>query len=107
MWPALDALTEDGYDLQWGTNVVGHWLLTELLMPALLAGVKTSPDHHARVITTSSSGAYLETLHWDTFKDTPARRKMTDQMLYFQSKLVRLSLYSPLTFPESHVTFGH
>ncbi|KAI0686994.1 NAD(P)-binding protein [Earliella scabrosa] len=87
MYPPIDQLTKDGYDLQWGTNVVGHWYLTELLMPALLAGVKTSPDHHARVITTSSSGAYLETLHWDTFKDTPARRKMTDQMLYFQSKL--------------------
>ena len=107
MFPPIDQLTKDGYDLQWGTNVVGPFLFTELLMPALIEGVKTSPDHHARVIVVSSSGAYADVLHWDTFKDTPARRKMTDQMLYFQSKLVRLSLYSPLTLTESHVTFGH
>ena len=23
MWPPVDLLTEDGFDLQWGTNVVG------------------------------------------------------------------------------------
>ncbi|TFK83924.1 NAD(P)-binding protein [Polyporus arcularius HHB13444] len=86
MWPPKDLLTEDGYDLQWGTNVLGHWYLTELLMPALLAGVETSPDHHARVITTSSSGAYSRTIDWDTLKDSPARRKQSTENLYYQSK---------------------
>ncbi|PIL34972.1 hypothetical protein GSI_02759 [Ganoderma sinense ZZ0214-1] len=86
MGPPVDMLTKDGYDLQWGTNVVGHYYFTELLMPALLAGVKSSPDQHARVITTSSSGAYFDTLHWDTFKDTPERKKQASQTLYFQSK---------------------
>ncbi|RPD56672.1 NAD(P)-binding protein [Lentinus tigrinus ALCF2SS1-7] len=86
MWPPNDLLTEDGYDLQWGTNVLGHWYLTELLMPALLAGVETSPDHHVRVITTSSSGAYQQTINWDTLKDTPARRKQSTENLYYQSK---------------------
>ncbi|PIL34948.1 hypothetical protein GSI_02735 [Ganoderma sinense ZZ0214-1] len=86
MWPPMDMLTKDGYDLQWGTNVVGHYYFTELLMPALLAGVKSSPDQHARVITTASSGAYFDTLHWDTFKDTPERKKQSTQTLYFQSK---------------------
>ena len=89
MWPPLDLLTTEGYDLQWGTNVVGHFYFTELLIPALLAGVKTSPDQHARVITTASSGAYFDTLHWDTFKDTTERKKQTKQALYFQSKHVR------------------
>ncbi|TBU43685.1 NAD(P)-binding protein [Dichomitus squalens] len=86
MWPPLDELTKDGYDLQWGTNVVGHFYFTELLMPALLAGVKTSPDHHARVITTASSGAYLETLHFETFRDGPERRKLSTEALYYQTK---------------------
>ena len=90
MWPAQELLTKDGYDLQWGTNVVGHWYFTELLMPALFAGKETSPDHHARIITTSSSAAYLGSINWDTFKDGPARRKLSTQTLYSQSKLVRL-----------------
>ncbi|RPD56662.1 NAD(P)-binding protein [Lentinus tigrinus ALCF2SS1-7] len=78
--------TADGYDLQFGTNVIGHWYFTELLMPTLLEGVKTSPEHHARIVTTSSGGAYMSTLHWDTFKDGPARRKKTTEDLYYQSK---------------------
>ncbi|KAJ2990506.1 hypothetical protein NUW54_g8450 [Trametes sanguinea] len=86
MWPPTDWLTKEGYDLQFGTNVLGHFYFTELLMPALLAGVESSPDHHTRVVTTSSSGAYLETLHFDTFKDGPARRKKTKEALYYQSK---------------------
>lgn len=87
MWPPIDLLTEDGFDLQWGTNVVGHWLLTELLVPALAAAAKSSPDGHSRVVTTSSSGAYLESLHYDTFRDSPKRKKLGRQALYFQSKL--------------------
>ena len=86
-------LTKDGYDLQFGTNVVGPHLFTELLMPALLAGVKSSSDGHVRVITTSSSTAYVGTIQWDTFKDGPARRKLSSGLHYAQSKLVR-----PLSF---------
>ena len=57
-------------------------------MPALVAGTHTSHDHHARVITTSSAASYLDTLHWETFKDGPARRRKTTNALYNQSKLV-------------------
>ena len=89
MWPPLDQLTKDGYDLQWGTNVVGPWFFTKLLMPALFEGVKTSPDGHARIINTSSSVAYLDTIRWETFKDGPERKKRGSQGLYPQSKLVR------------------
>ncbi|RPD56663.1 NAD(P)-binding protein [Lentinus tigrinus ALCF2SS1-7] len=86
MAPPDHPLTKDGYDLQFGTNVIGHWYFTELLMPALRAGVKSSPDNHARVVTTSSSGAYFTTLNYDTFKDTPQRKKLSPEMLYYQSK---------------------
>ncbi|KAI0072976.1 NAD(P)-binding protein [Panus rudis PR-1116 ss-1] len=86
MWPPVDQLTADGYDLQFGTNVIGHFLFAKLLIPALLAGKETSPDKHARIITTSSSGAYMYTLNWDSFRDHPVRKKMGTQNLYFQSK---------------------
>ena len=68
---------------------IGHFLFTKLLIPALLAGKETSPDKHARVISTSSSGAYFYTLNFDTFKDGPARKKLGTQRLYAQSKFVR------------------
>lgn len=63
-------------------------------MPALIAGKDTSPDHHARVITTSSSAAMMYTINWDSFKDGPARRKMSPSQLYSQSKFVRIHLVS-------------
>ncbi|OCH84430.1 NAD(P)-binding protein [Obba rivulosa] len=90
MLPPLDWLTDDGYDMQFGTNVLGHWYFTELLMPALLAGKESSPDGHARVITTSSSAAYMYTVNWELFRDGPARKKMSSQELYAHSKFLNV-----------------
>lgn len=59
-------------------------------MPALFRGKESSPDGHARIITTSSASAYLSTLHWGTFKDGEARRKLSKYALYNQSKFVRV-----------------
>ena len=105
MAPPIEQVTSDGYDMQFGTNVIGmipssqrslnsnskkigHWYFAKLLIPALLRGKATSPDQHVRIITTSSSVAYFTTLHWDTFKDGPERKKLGTQMLYAQSKFV-------------------
>ncbi|TCD69330.1 hypothetical protein EIP91_008086 [Steccherinum ochraceum] len=82
----IENVTVEGYDYQLGANVLGHFYFTELLMPALLAGKETSPDGYARVITTSSSAAYFDTLHYETFVDGPARRKKNSTVLYWQSK---------------------
>ncbi|ETW78254.1 hypothetical protein HETIRDRAFT_411342 [Heterobasidion irregulare TC 32-1] len=86
MWPSASLLTKDGYDLQWGTNVVGHFLLTKLLIPALLAGARSSPDAKARVVTTASMGAYFDVIDWDSFRPGPARDKLNTYTLYNQSK---------------------
>ncbi|EED82887.1 predicted protein [Postia placenta Mad-698-R] len=101
MWSPREMLTAEGYDMQFGTNVLGrlltasshacpafegHFYLTALLMPALLAGRDSSPDGYVRVITTSSSAAYRYTLNWDSFKAGAARRKMSPRTLYCQSK---------------------
>lgn len=69
-------------------GLAGHFLFTELLMPALISAAETSPDKHARVVTTSSFGAYFEPIRWDTFTDGPARLKLSKETLYYQSKLV-------------------
>lgn len=102
MIPPLREATQNGYDLQFGTNVVAHFYLTELLMPALLAGVASSPDRHARVVTTTSSAAYLGKLRYDTLKDGPARMKSSRDALYTQSKLVSVSFYSSGPTKRSH-----
>ncbi|KAI0730702.1 NAD(P)-binding protein [Earliella scabrosa] len=87
MWCPVADVTADGYDMQFGTNVVGHFLLTQLLLPALLKGKETSPDHHARVVTTSSGYSYAGHINFETLKDGPARRKQSTEVLYSQSKL--------------------
>ncbi|CAL1712018.1 unnamed protein product [Somion occarium] len=90
MFPPIEQLTQDGYDLQFGINVVGHHLLTKLLLPALWAGKESSPDGHARIMTTSSDGAYYFTINWDSFKDGPVRKKLGTQKMYFQSKFANV-----------------
>lgn len=87
----LDSLTVDGYDLQFGTNVLGHFYFTKLVTPALLAGAKTSTDGTARVVNTSSWMHLITELDFNTFKDSPARKEAGTSKLYSQSKLVRLS----------------
>ncbi|KAH7924206.1 NAD(P)-binding protein [Leucogyrophana mollusca] len=82
----VEMLTEDGYDLQFGTNVLGHFYLTKLLMPLLLSTAKNATEGIARVVNTSSNGHALSGLHFNAMKDSPARRKMSTYALYGQSK---------------------
>ncbi|KAA1472365.1 NAD(P)-binding protein [Dentipellis sp. KUC8613] len=63
MWPSHSELTKDGFDLQFGTNVVGHYLLTKLLLLALLPAAHSSRDGKSRVDNTCSVAAYLDVLH--------------------------------------------
>lgn len=112
----IDQLTAQGFDMQFGVNVigraccvlhfqcltrdlsiVGHWYLTELLMPALLAVAQEEPSQKARVITTSSLASYIDTIHWDTLKDTPQRRKVALDGLYNRSKHVCCDPHHPET----------
>jgi len=87
----MDQLTEEGYDMQFGTNVLGHFYFTKLLTPILSSTAKKSPDGHVRVITLSSSAHHLiGGMNFNTFKDGPARRKMDPAQLYSQSKFGNL-----------------
>jgi NAD(P)-dependent dehydrogenase (short-subunit alcohol dehydrogenase family) len=45
--------TEDGHELQFGTNHLSHFLFFELLKPALLAGI--TPGFQSRVVVVSST----------------------------------------------------
>lgn len=51
--------TPDGLETQFGTNFVGPWLLTNLLLPSLL---KTP---HPRVVSVASAGHTFSDIKWD------------------------------------------
>lgn len=53
------ARTADGHELQFGTNHLGHFLFTNLLVPNLLAGAP------ARIVNLSSSGHMLGSMDLD------------------------------------------
>jgi retinol dehydrogenase-12 len=113
MFAPIDQVTADGYDLQFGTNVIGaayssqhghrlslriligHFYLTKLLLPVLISTAKTSPEGTVRVVNTSSVAHYYSTIRYDTLKDGPERRKQWTQRQYSQSKFVRHILQSP------------
>ena len=88
MVPPVEMVTTDGYDLQFGTNVLGHFYLTTLLLPLMIESAKYSPDRKVRIVNTSSSAHLLYTLDSETFKDGPKRKKMHSLTLYSQSKFV-------------------
>jgi len=55
--------TEDGFELQFGTNHLAHFLLFQLLKPALLASA--SPDFQSRVVAVSSMGHRYSSINFD------------------------------------------
>ncbi|KZV65328.1 NAD(P)-binding protein [Peniophora sp. CONT] len=83
----IDWLTVDGYDMQFGCNVLGHHFFTQLLLPALLAGTDRTREK-SRIVTVSSAAHYFGPgIDFDTFKDCKKRRWTPSELLYCQSKL--------------------
>ncbi|KAI9435208.1 NAD(P)-binding protein [Russula earlei] len=97
MVPPVEETTVQKYDLQFGTNVIGHWLFTILLLPALFAATDASTTHEkARVVTVSSSANYLTNgLDFEAFTDGPRRRKYGKWELYHKSKLIVSTSLNP------------
>lgn len=109
MHPPLDMVTHDGYDLQFGTNVLGHFYLTKLLLPILTSTAKSSPEGTVRVVNTSSQGHLFGGLQFDTFKDGPKRRADSSFRLYGQSKAVSRCLTScrvSTHFAQGNIVFS-
>jgi len=93
----IEQLTADGYDLQFGTNVVGHYLLTKRLLPLLITGAQSSPDNKARVVNTSSSAQmFTDTIDFVAIKDVSASKKLGSDKMYMQSKFGNIVLSNEL-----------
>jgi retinol dehydrogenase-12 len=65
----------------------GHWLLQELLIPALARAAASGPNGRARVVHTSSSGDYIGRIDYATLTPGAARTQTGAMGLYAQSKL--------------------
>ncbi|KAE8381858.1 hypothetical protein BDV26DRAFT_254758 [Aspergillus bertholletiae] len=59
MIPPQGSTTAQGYELQLGTNVIGPFLFTKLLHPALVRAAVESPPNSVRVVWLSSSAVKI------------------------------------------------
>ncbi|KAJ6524153.1 NAD(P)-binding protein [Mycena capillaripes] len=95
MEPPTKLLTTQNIDLQFGTNVLGPFFLTQLLIPALLASTKSRKSGFpARIINVSSSGhlnAPGEGIEFTSLRGGEERDACMAR-LYGQSKLANIIL---------------
>lgn len=81
MSPPQHQSTADGFELQFGTNYLGHFALTALVLPLL------RKSSQARVVTLSSIAARAAAID---FNDLEARQGYKPMQAYGQSKLACL-----------------
>lgn len=74
-------VTADGFEQQWGVNFLGHFALTALLLPRLLAAAAP------RVVSVASNAHKRAHIHWD---DPNFTRRYSGTAAYGQSKLACL-----------------
>lgn len=79
--PVKKAMTEDGFEMQFGVNHLGHFLLTGLLLPSLKAA------DHARIINVSSMIHRMGNIDFSSFTGT---RRYGFMKAYSQSKLANV-----------------
>ena len=78
-------LTNEGYELQFGVNHLGHFLLTNLLMPALQC-----PSEGGRVINVSSAAHYQGKIDFDNLRGEKGNKQYHGMRAYAQSKLANV-----------------
>ncbi|KAF9776837.1 hypothetical protein IL306_004923 [Fusarium sp. DS 682] len=84
--------TEDGFETQFGTNHLGHFLLFQLLKSALLKA--TTPSFQSRVISVSSKAHRFGRMRWDDFNFE--KEDYNPWLAYGQSKTANIYFASEL-----------
>ena len=90
MTPPVGSETKQGYELQWGTNVLGPHLLQRLLDPLFIKTSETNPAGLSRIVWVASTahmacpqgGIFWENIKFDNLKFS----KNLQVTLYGQSK---------------------
>lgn len=97
-----EGLTRDGYEIQFGTNVMGPALFTQLLLPTLRNTVKV--NNQTRVVILSSAAhaqAPKDAYKFDELRTTAPNRHTTNR--YTTSKLADLHYAKALAEREKEV----
>lgn len=99
-----EGLTEEGYEIQFGTNVIGPALFTQLLLPILQA--TATVNSQVRVVTLSSASERMapkDIYDFAEFKTTMSGRNTTAR--YFLSKLAIIHYTSAMAERHKDVKF--
>lgn len=81
LFPTRKQLTSQGFEMQFGVNHLGHFLLTQLLLDS----VKAAPG--ARIVVVSSIMHWLGRINWNSFR---GEKFYNPVAAYGQSKLANL-----------------
>ena len=87
MAPKIRKETSDGFELQFGTNVLGHFALTGLLLPLLERAALARPEHAPRIVTIASIAHKRGRIN---FSDLQSEHAYSPMGAYAQTKLANL-----------------
>lgn len=93
--------TEEGFEVQFGTNHIGHFLLTKLLLPVLRKTAASAPSADVRVVTVASM-ANTAAPSYDVMTSTDALLAASTWIRYAASKAANILFASELArrYPE-------
>lgn len=93
MMPPTGSVTKQGYELQLGTNNIGHHLVQRLLNDKILATAKHEPEGACRIVWVASDGHTMSPpsgVDWDTVSGAPDVEGKSPSTLYGQSKAINI-----------------
>lgn len=86
----MGSKTAQGYDLQWGTNVLGPFLLQKFLDALFIQTSKKNPPNLSRVVWVSSTAHFSAPanggIYWDDLNFADPSKKYANGEIYGQSK---------------------
>ncbi len=100
------ALTTDGYEMQFGTNHLGHALLIKLLLPTLLR-TANQPDADVRVVSNTSLGFKAHPsngIDFANLRTTQESAVLGHWIRYGQSKLANILYASEIARRYPNIT---
>lgn len=94
--------TEEGFEVQFGTNHIGHFLLTKLLLPTLKKTLATTPD--VRVVTLASAAHVISPTTFEGMTSTDSLLAGSTWHRYGASKAANIFFAAELARRNPEIT---